>query len=196
MNHKPDFRVVGIAEAPNIKSKQGSGESMLSGQALRHQMVLPEQQAIYDYWRSKCVGGKIPARGDIDPAVLKNHLPMMTLTEASGEPERKRFQCRLAGTGFWDLFNDEIQGRYIDELPLGDRVDYWHRILTRVMKNRRPAAGVTRPGTPYGGHLAQFWIRMPLSSNGNDVNMILGYDQLVKVSDLPKMRHEPECISA
>lgn len=169
---------------------------MLSSHALRHQMVLPEQQSIYDYWKSKCVGGKIPARGDIDPISLKDHLPMMSLLEAKTGQGRPRFQCRLAGTGFWDLFNDEIQGRYIDELPLGDRLEYWHRILSQVVTNRRPAAGVTRPGTPYGGHLAQFWIRMPLSRNGRDVDLILGYDRLVKVSDIPKMQQDPERVSA
>ncbi len=163
---------------------------MLKGQALRHQMVLPEQKAIYDYWRSKCGEGRIPSRRDIDPAHLKNHLPMISLTEVKTGGPKDRFQCRLAGTGFWDLYNDEIQGRYIDELPLGDRCQYWERILGQVASNRRPSAGVTRPGTPYGSHLAQFWIRLPLSENGRDVNLILGYDHLIKVSDIPKAQSQ------
>ncbi len=169
---------------------------MLSNQALRNQMVLPEQQAIYDYWRSKCARGCLPSRHDIDPSRLKAHLPMMSILEAKQEQGRYRFQWRLAGTGFWDLYNAEVQGRYIDELPLGDRCDYWQRVLSQVISNRRPSAGVTRPGTPLGRHLAQFWIRMPLSKNGRDVDLILGYDHLMKVSDIPKMRQAQEKISA
>lgn len=159
---------------------------MQAGQALRHQMVLPLQRAIYDYWRSKCVEGQLPRRQDIDPCQISQHLPMISLTALCQKGPKPRFQCRLAGTGFWDLYEDEIQGRYVDELPLGDRRDYWHRVLSQVVKNRRPTAGVTRPGTPYGSHLAQFWIRMPLSENGRDVSLILGFDQLVKVSELRK----------
>ena len=165
---------------------------MLTGQALRHQMVLPLQQSLYDYWRSKCSKGKLPSRSDIDPTHIKLHLPMISLTEINSENPIMRFKMRLVGTGFWDLYEDEIQGRFVDELPIGDRCKYWHRVLSQVKTNARPTAGVTRPGTPFGSHLAQFWIRLPLSENGTDVNMILGYDHLVKVSEIPKFVQEPQ----
>lgn len=158
---------------------------MLAGNSLRHQMVLPEQQAIYDYWRSKCRAGRLPSREDIDPMEIRSHLPTISLIEVQKNTPQPRFQCRLAGTGFWDLFEEEIQGRYIDDLPfVTDRRDYWQRVLSQVTHNRRPTAGVTKPGTPLGSHLAQFWIRLPLSGNGKDVDLILGYDHLVKMSDV------------
>lgn len=169
---------------------------MLKEQALRHQMVLPAQQAVYDYWRSKCQGGQLPSRHDIDPMQLKTHLPMVSLTSICGASGRTRFQYRLVGTGFWDLYNDEVQGRYIDELPMGDRCQYWNRVLNQVLGKGRPSAGVTRPGTPFGNHLAQFWIRLPLSDNGRDVNLILGYDHLIKVSDIPKLQAAESRLSA
>jgi len=108
----------------------------------------------------------------------------MSVLEVSSGPiaAGRRYRYRLAGTGFWNLFEDEIQGRHIDELPIGDRRDYWHRILGSIIDKRRPMAGVTRPGTPLGAHLAQFWIRMPLSTDGTNIDMILGYDHLVKLS--------------
>lgn len=169
---------------------------MLVGNALRHQMVLPEQQTIYDYWRSKCEDGKIPSRSDINPIQFHKYLPTVSLIEVCKEGPKDRFQWRLAGTGFWDLYEDEVQGRYIDELPLGDRIEYWERVLGQVANKGRPAAGVTRPGTPYGSHLAQFWIRLPLSENGTDVNMILGYDKLIKMSDASKLTREPALATA
>jgi len=158
---------------------------MLKGNALRHQMVLPQQTAIYDYWRSRCKNGRFPSRFDIEPEHLTTHLPTMSLLEVTanqGGSSSRRFRYRLAGTGFWNLFEDEIQGRHVDELPIGDRKNYWNRILGNIVDKRRPMAGVTKPGTPLGGHLAQFWIRMPLSSDGETVDMILGYDHLVKLS--------------
>jgi len=159
---------------------------MLAGNALRHQMVLPEQQAIYDYWRSKCRSGRLPSREDIDPSDIRAHLPMVSLIEVNNSGANPRFQCRLAGTWFWELFEEEIQGRYIDEMPfVTDRKAYWHRVLGQVAEKGRPTAGVTKPGTPIGSHLAQFWIRLPLSSNGKDVDLIMGYDHLIKMSEIP-----------
>ena len=165
---------------------------MLSGNALRHQMILPEQQRFYDYWRSKCRGGAFPSRHDILPEDIVGQLTMTSLLDVeNNNPEHKRlrrFKYRLAGTGFWNLYQDEIQGQYVDELPLGDRCAYWDRILGQVVDKRRPFAGVTRPGTPTGSHLAQFWIRLPLSDNGKDIDLILGYDHLVKLSDVPDIQ--------
>ncbi len=159
---------------------------MLTGNAFRHQIVLPEQQLFYDYWRSKCQNGRIPTREDINPSDITPYLPMVSLTDVQTGPSGRRYQCRLAGTGFWDLYEEEIQGRYMHELPmLPEQKSYWNRVLGQVAENRRPTAGVTKTGTPLGSHLAQFWIRLPLSTNGRDVNLILGYDHLMKMSDIP-----------
>ncbi len=173
---------------------------MLAATALRHQMVLPEQQFLYDYWRSKCRNGQLPSRSDIDPADIHQHLPMISIIEACSverlENRVHRFKYRLAGTGFWDLFETEITGQYIDELPIGCRSAYWGRVLSRVMDLGRPSAGVTKPGTPLRAHLAQFWIRLPLSNDGVNVTSILGFDHLVKYSQLPQDLAEPQRISA
>lgn len=169
------------------------GDFMLQGNALRHQMVLPEQQSIYDYWRSRCKAGGFPSRYDLEPEKMITHLPTVSLIEVKRESEGlNRYRYRLAGTGFWALYGEEIQGRYIDDLPIGDRSQYWDRVLSGVITKRRPTAGVTRPGTPAGGHLAQFWIRLPLSTNGTDIDMILGYDHLVKMSDAERGMGRPQ----
>ena len=169
---------------------------MLAGTALRHQMILPEQQFVYDYWRSKCRAGRLPSRADIDPTDIVEHLPMISIIETCNSYEKTRYKYRLAGTGFWDMFDAEISGRYIDDLPLGNRCAYWHRVLNRVVELARPSAGVTKPGTPMRGHLAQFWIRLPLSEDGVTVTSILGFDHLVKYSELKQQEVEPEKIFA
>lgn len=169
---------------------------MLAGRALRHQMILPEQQYLYDYWRSKCRNGKLPNRHDINPADIHEQLPMVSLIETCELSEHTRFKYRLAGTGFWDLFESEITGKYVDELPIGDRREYWHRVLSRVQDLRRPSAGMTRPGTPWRSHLAQFWIRLPLSEDGVNVSMILGFDLLISLSEVPQIHEADERIHA
>jgi hypothetical protein len=89
----------------------------------------------------------------------------------------------LAGTGFWKLYKSEIQGKFIDELPIGDRSDYWNRVLGQVVDKRKPYAGVTQPGTINAANYALFWVRLPISDNKKDINLILGYDHLVKISE-------------
>ena len=121
---------------------------MLAGRALRHQMILPEQQFLFDYWRSKCRDGRLPSHRDIDPSEIHEQLPMISLLETCARQEQVRYKYRLAGTGFWNLFEQEITGKYIDELPIGDRRLYWNRVLNRVCELGRPSAGMTRPSTP------------------------------------------------
>jgi hypothetical protein len=144
-------------------------------------MVLPQQREIYDYWRRKCRGECLPSADDIKPEELASQLSMVTLTEpvpCDVNPGAKRYFYRLAGTGFWRFYDQEIQGRFVDELPIGCRADYWHRVLDMVVTHRRPYHGVTKPNTPIGSHMAQFWIRLPLSADGDRVDTILGYDYI------------------
>ena len=152
---------------------------MITGNALRHQMVFPEQQAIYAYWRSKCRGGRLPSDADICPSELPGELSMISYTQpvpCAKNPGNTRFYLRLAGTGFWNFYGSEIQGRHVDELPIGCRADYWDRALRLVVDNRRPYVGVTKPNTPIGSHMCQFWMRLPLATDGCAVDTILGYD--------------------
>jgi len=121
---------------------------------------------------------------------------MITVIEVCDAHVQTRFKYRLAGTGFWDMFEAEITGQYIDELPIGDRCAYWERVLNRVVDLGRPSAGVTKPGTPMRGHLAQFWIRLPLSEDGKTVTSILGFDHLIKYSELAQSAQESEKIYA
>lgn len=164
---------------------------MLSGNALRHQIILPQQQEFYDYWRSKCSAGGFPTREDIRMEEIPAKLPMMLIMEReeTSVAGQHRYRHRLAGTGYWNLFEGEITGRYVDELPIGCRVDYWHRILDKVIETRKPYVGVTRPNTPNGSHMAQFWVRLPLSDNGTDITAILGFDHLVKMSDVAEIQN-------
>lgn len=144
-------------------------------------MVLPQQQDFYDYWRSKCRGDRLPSRADIEPAAIAAQLSMVSLTELRPAPHEggdRRYVYRLAGTGFWRFYGHEIQGLHVDELPIGCRADYWHRVLDMVIDQRRPFHGVTKPQTPVGSHMVQFWVRLPLSDDGETVDTILGYDHI------------------
>ncbi len=169
---------------------------MISGNALRHQMILPEQQAIFDYWRSKCRGGRIPSRSDIDPTEIALYLPTVSLLDIEGSAEARAFRFRLAGTGLYDVFSREITGTVLTDLPMGSRRAYWDRVLNRVVDRAKPSAGAMRSAISGKTHIAQFWVRLPLSDDGEKVSMILGFDKFVKLSDVASAEAESSKIPA
>lgn len=155
---------------------------MLAGNALRHQMILSEQRAIYDYWRAKCSGNRLPTREDISPSDIVDYLPTISLIERCEQLDS--FKFRLAGTGFYDIYKRELTGHYIEDMPDGSRRDYWNRVLTRVAQQQRPSAGVVRSNLSGKTHMAQFWIRLPLASKKENRKTILGFDKFVKLSEI------------
>ncbi len=148
--------------------------------SVRHQILLPEQRAVFDYWRQKCLKGGIPSYKDIDPRYLSPYLPTISLTEICPTSRDIRYKLRLAGTGFYHYYADEITGRYLDEIQSPDKQRYWNRIYGVMAKENRPRVGVTNPGTPCGSHMLQFWLRLPLSCDGENTTMILGFDSFLK----------------
>jgi hypothetical protein len=152
--------------------------------SVRHQILLPEQKAVFDYWRQKCLAGVLPSHREIDPCFLSPYLPTISLTEICQKTVEPRYKMRLAGTGFYNLYEDEITGRYLDEIQTGDQKTYWERIYKVMAKEQRPRVGVTNPGTPSGSHMLQFWLRLPLSCDGKNTTMILGFDKFMKREQL------------
>ena len=169
---------------------------MISGNALRHQMILPEQQAIFDYWRSKCGGRGMPSREDIDPTEIVPYLPTVSLLDIEKNGDARAFRFRLAGTGLYDVFSREITGSVLTDLPMGSRRAYWDRVLNRVVDCAKPSAGAMRSAISGKTHIAQFWVRLPLSEDGKNVSMILGFDKFVKLSDVASTETEMSKISA
>ena len=48
-----------------------------------------------------------------------------------------------------------------------------------MCEDKRPAAGFHNLAWRGAAHLSILWLRLPLASNGSDVDMILGYDAVI-----------------
>jgi hypothetical protein len=131
------------------------------------------QEALYAYWAGLRRDGRLPSRADIRPSEIKSFLPMLSLTEVAGE---NRFRIRLAGTGLFGVYGTEITGRTLPEIYAGAAAEYWRRELVAIVGDQQPAIGVHSLGWRGAPHLSVLWMRLPLSANGADVDMILGYD--------------------
>ena len=137
-------------------------------------------EELFAYWASLRAGGRLPGRRDIDPACFKRHLPSVSLIDVIPDPPD--FRVRLAGTGLYGVYGGEITGRRLAEAYCGPAVDYWRKELTQVVCERRPGVGAHNLAWRGASHLSILWLRLPLSSNGRDVDMILGFDAVVGMS--------------
>jgi hypothetical protein len=137
-------------------------------------------EELFAYWASLRTGGRLPGRRDIDPARFKRHLPTVTLTDVHLEP--LDFRMRLAGTGLYGVYGREITGRSLHEVYAGPAADYWRGELQQVVRERRPSVGAHNLAWRGASHLSILWLRLPLAANGWDVDMILGFDAVVRMS--------------
>jgi hypothetical protein len=137
-------------------------------------------EEVFAYWASLRAGGRLPGRRDIDPARFKRHLPTVSLIDV--QRETLDFRMRLAGTGLYGVFGGEITGRALAEVYTQSALDYWRRELIQVVQERRPAVGAHNLAWRGASHLSILWLRLPLSSDGENVDMILGFDAVVGMS--------------
>ncbi len=134
-------------------------------------------EELFAYWASRRVGGRLPARRQIHPDDFKRHLPTISLIDV--KPDQNDYRLRLAGTALYGVYGREITGRTLSEVYNTQAAAYWRDELDKVVKERRPGVGVHSLTWRGAGHLSILWLRLPLASNGSDVDMILGYDGVV-----------------
>lgn len=148
--------------------------------ALRTQLVVPEQRQLFDYWVEKARGREMPDRVDIRPADFPRLLPYVSLIEV--ESREGPFRIRLAGTRLRDIYEREITGLHLEDLEWGDKRDYWLQAYRRIVQGRKPAQGVVRGPRQRKEHLVQYWLRLPLSLGLKGVGIILCYDAYVPMT--------------
>lgn len=136
-------------------------------------------EEIFAYWASRRDGARLPARQNIHPSHFKRHLPTVSLIDVKHDP--RDYVLRLAGTGLYSVYGREITGRTLNEVYSSSAAEYWREELDRVVAERRPGVGVHNFGWRGADHLTILWLRLPLASNGSDVDMILGYDAVLGV---------------
>ena len=136
-------------------------------------------EELFAYWASRRQGALLPARCNIHPAHVKRHLPTISLIDVVGAP--RDYRLRLAGTGLYSVYGREITGQTLAEVYNAASAEYWRIELDKIVEQARPGVGVHNFAWRGASHMSILWLRLPLASNGRDVDMILGYDALLGV---------------
>ena len=139
-------------------------------------------EELFAYWASRREQGRLPGRANIQPDQFKRHLPTISLIDVSREENGRRvYRQRLAGTALYSVYGREITGRTLEEVYNTAAAQYWRGELDKVVELRKPGVGFHNLAWRGQSHLSILWLRLPLSTNGSEVDMIMGYDALVGV---------------
>ena len=138
-------------------------------------------EELFAYWASLREGAQLPGRRHLDPGDIKRLLPTVSLIDVLNGPEGAGpdYRIRLAGTGLYGVYGREITGKRLSDIYSTAAADYWRTELRRVVADKRPAVGAHNLAWRGASHMSILWLRLPLASDGEDVDMILGLDAVV-----------------
>jgi hypothetical protein len=150
----------------------------MAGQIGPPAAAIRAHEELFSYWSSLKAGGPLPGRGSLDPRDMTRLLPTVSLTEVLPGAAID-YRIRLAGTGLYNVYGREITGRRLGEVYNTTAADYWRDELGRIVRDRRPGVGVHNLAWRGASHLSIVWMRLPLTTQGSEVDLILGYDAVI-----------------
>lgn len=136
------------------------------------QMIEPRLRALYDYWRAKLRGRRMPARPDIDPIEIPRLLSNLVLVSVSGAPPNFRF--RLVGTEIVARYGMELTGRDLGDIDLGAEIDSVRSQYEETARDAAPTYCRHSFETKGGKYHSYERLLLPLSGDGTHVDMLLG----------------------
>lgn len=132
----------------------------------------PELRNLLDIWDALRRGRRMPARADLDLFDLKQHLGDLFLVDVERDP--LRFHYRLVGTRITHAVQRDATGKYFTDIYAGWLLDTWTEAHAWVVKERAPLRVLSRTGDPYTRIYAYEGLLLPLSADGETVNIVLG----------------------
>lgn len=130
---------------------------------------------LYTLWNSRRREDRNPARSDFDPTDMPWVLSVLIIVDIERSP--LRFRYRLVGTELCNvILKTELTGRYVDELPDPELIDFVLPYYRRVAETGEPLA--IDVSEHVGQHFLAFeCVFLPLSSDGMVVDkMFIAFD--------------------
>lgn len=141
------------------------------------------------YWRSKLAGRAMPRRADIEPTEIPRLLPDVMLVDVLSDG---RYRYRLIGTENARAHGINATGRFLDEVLPGP--EYQTHVLAlydECVRERRPLYSeclfLSARGSAPERHTKVLF--MPLSDDGEHVNMIFVIQVFLYIEQATRDRH-------
>lgn len=133
----------------------------------------PKLAALWEYWDKKRGSRPMPSRADLDPLEIPRLLPVVYLLDVLHDPVR--FRIRLVGTSVREFAGEDFTGQIMDENIYAHRADDAIDVLKLVVEKKVPIGirgnAIFEQGREWQKNEA---LVMPLSSDGETVDMLLG----------------------
>ncbi len=134
------------------------------------------QQKVLEAWRKRLCGRSFITCGEIDIPAINRELAYISVLSC----EDGRFRFRLAGTGLHQVFGGEARGKAADDIEACRGGLMWGELATRALLRAIPVSGAERL---MDGSI-HFWLRLPMSSDGSEVDMVLCHDRYLPAEAL------------
>lgn len=133
----------------------------------------PRLKALYVYWTSKAGARRMPARKDLDPIEMKEWFGNLMLLDF---PTGKfiEFRYRLEGTRIEEFYDARRTGRGVETMTAESERKSILPQWEAVFDHGRPAYYESDILSSEGKLARQIKLLLPLSEDGERVNMILG----------------------
>ncbi len=147
---------------------------MPSQLTFRAQLVLNEQRQIYDHWCRRAGWNRMPSCEDLKVSDIANLAQSLSLLKVNMVLNCSEFYS--SGTRASDVYGFNLKGRRLEDFEWGDKQSYWNTVYSRVISDSRPRQGAMRMQLAGKSDFILFWLRLPLSSDGEAVTDILCHD--------------------
>lgn len=133
----------------------------------------PRVRAIYYYWDSKRGDRRMPSRADLDPTEIPRHLSSLCLVDVV--PDERCYVYRLIGTNEASMRGRDPTGHAVGEAYFGTSRDSVFLNYDAVKDTKAPRVDRDPSITSDNRFICHESIFLPLSSDGENVTMILVY---------------------
>ena len=141
----------------------------------------PSTAAFYRYWDGKRRGRAMPARADIDPLEMKDWLKGTALVDVTRDPSAPNgyaLRYRLVGTRPTLLRGQNVTGMRVDIAYFGASLEAALENYRLVIEGKTPVYDWDRTPSADGFAREGETLLLPLSSDGENVDMVLVYQEV------------------
>ncbi|MET1029208.1 MAG: PAS domain-containing protein [Dongiaceae bacterium] len=142
--------------------------------------ALLRTRGIYEYWDMKRGAGRMPARRDIDPVEMRPWLAAIQLIDVFHNPRRLIY--RLVGQVDVDFRGYNPTGKSVEQCAIGNTLQESLRNYDIVITERTFVYDFADYLSPSGFLRGQECILLPLSDDGETVNMVMTYAEVISVT--------------
>lgn len=140
----------------------------------------PDLAELLQHWKALCGDRKMPERGDFDPAKVPRLLADICLVEViDGGSD---YFYRVAGSRLEELSGQKLQGRRFSEITHAEARESMRATCAASVHSARPVVIKNKLREPGRDHVSIIAIILPMSDDGETVNMILTLTEFEGIS--------------